>query len=82
MTCDGCDAAAVNPWSGIYYAGCITCQARQVSHAPEFLRRRLYAEIADPGERDAFREAVRLEYERRQAWGTGKAASSDGFAHG
>lgn len=64
--CDCCDAAAVNPQSGLYRAGCVVCQARQVSHAPKHLREAYYASIRDDEERGAFREAVSREWRRRE----------------
>lgn len=66
--CAACVVAEGNPFTGHFRAGCPVCEARQVSHAPKFARDRFYAQIADLEERAAFMEAVRLAFEKRQAW--------------
>lgn len=66
--CAACVVAEGNPWTGHVRPGCAVCEARQVSKAPKFARDRYYAQITDLEEREAFREAVRLAFEKRQAW--------------
>jgi hypothetical protein len=66
MTCDACARAVDDPETGLVFSGCLGCEVRSVSQAPAWARTDYYARIEDTEEREAFIEAVRLEYERRQ----------------
>ena len=64
-SCPACEAAVTNRYAALYHDGCVLCQVRAVSHQPKELRELFIARIEDAEEKEAFRQAVVLEYHRR-----------------
>lgn len=64
--CPACAVAERQPLHAIYYSGCPTCDVRSISQAPRHIREQFYASLTDSEERDAFIEAVALEFRRRR----------------
>lgn len=70
--CMECAAAAHNPWSPVYMAGCRGCLARMVSHAPELRRDSLLESEPDAEQRLLILDEARAEWRRRNSYGLPK----------